>query len=1132
MFRVYAAGQRRSFVYAILLLAAEAATAVAIPALIGLLINILGGEDSSWSILGLEITPSEAIPLLAAALVAVTAVNSMADSLAEISLAKAGRTFGFNLRGALFEHLQKLSLTFHLRRSTGDVLTRMTGDVKELEEFIVDSVSDLLGSVMLLVGTLAYLFWQSWNIALLALVIIPLLTVVSSFFARRIKIAQKDLRAREGDLASTAQEMLTTVSVVQTYGRAEHEQRKFAKESGSAMQAVLRTARLEAAFSFTVSVLEAVVIAAVVLIGARWVTTDVIAAGTLVAIILLIQGMFKPTRKIVKEWNTVAKIYASVERIDDLFARTPSVFDLPTSRPAPALRGDIEFRDVSFAYQPQGEEDADGEPARLTLQSLSFQVPAGDVVALVGHSGAGKSTIAQLLPRLYDPHAGAVLFDGHDIRGFTLESLRAQISIVLQETILLRGTVAYNIAYGRAGSTIEDVVAAAKQANAHEFIMAMPDGYDTMLGERAATLSGGQRQRLAIARAFIRDTPILIMDEPTTGLDAESAHLVAEALRTLSYGRSTVIVSHDLSLIRDVDRILVISAGRVLEEGTSGDLLVGGGLFAQLYARQFGEEAPAAVPAPAAPAEEAFAGSMDEEPDTVTATFESELTDATPRPASRAQFQALTGWAPVRTPRAQPDHEFDPLRSPGLTRLLPGLESSLDVAVMTPQLQQILADPWVVDSCAPGKAFVEPDAGATLRYRLRLRNRDTGEIVERLVGGRLFTSEAQADAWDARSAPLADALDGRDDLRAFARTTSHVRSLRIALHAFPLDPDLPGLVRLSDPRGAAETLGPVVDTSVSGLDLQDCHVEVVRYGRRGTCVLRYELTWRLGATRRNLKQVLYGKVYADRSGELVGPAVSALRRSAEDGPGRGFPFLVPRLHAYLPDLRLALLDALPGAPQLSSLVRDPSPPDGATGLTLERALHSCARVAAALHDSAIPVGETRTLEGEIARARSEIESIASLAPELASTLHDALAPAVEATREPGATLGVAHGDLVPAHVLLDGPVTSVVSFDSVCSGRARAGPRPARRCAGPVAAEGPCACSRTGPWGRAAELDGAGRVCTGARRVGSGSARLPHGGLPQGGAGAHGRTPMVRAQTGAGRHGHVNPQGRPEHPLT
>jgi ABC-type multidrug transport system fused ATPase/permease subunit len=322
-----------------------------------------------------------------------------------------------------------------------------------------------------------------------------------------------------------------------------------------------------------------------VVIGAPTIT-----AGTLVTFILLIQQMFKPTRRIIKEWNTVGKIYASVERIGELLDREPAVRDLEGARPAPPLTGAFEFRDVSFAYQSATDGDADG-PSRLTLQSLSFSLEAGDVVALVGHSGAGKSTIAQLLPRLYDPQAGAVLMDGHDIRSFTMDSLRAQISMVLQETILLRGTVAENIAYGREGATFEDVVTAAQRAQAHDFITAMPQGYDTVLGERAATLSGGQRQRLAIARAFIRDTPILVLDEPTTGLDAQSSALVTTALQGLLRGRSAVIVSHDLNLIRAVDRILVLSAGRVLEEGTPSDLLARGGLYADLYATQFREDA-------------------------------------------------------------------------------------------------------------------------------------------------------------------------------------------------------------------------------------------------------------------------------------------------------------------------------------------------------------------------------------------------------------------------------------------------------------------------------------------------------------------------------------------------------------
>ena len=367
---------------------------------------------------------------------------------------------------------------------------------------------------------------------MLAVAIVPLLMVVSTVFARRIKSASKQLRASEGDLASTAQEMLSTISLVQLYGRGDAEARKFERQSRSARDAVLRTGRLEAAFSFTVAVVESLGIAVVILVGARLVSSRTLSAGDLIAFILLIQNMFKPIRRIIKQWNRVAGVYASVERVADLLDRRPTVVDRPDARAVPALRGDIEFRDVSFAYQPLSD-GPDGAGGRLALESLSFRMAAGEAVALVGQSGAGKSTIAQLLPRLYDPHAGAVLIDGQDIRQFTLDSLRSQISMVLQETVLLRGTVAENIAYGREGATPEDVVAAAKQATAHDFVMAMPDGYDTVLGERAATLSGGQRQRLAIARAFIRDAPILILDEPTTGLDAESAALVAESLQTL-----------------------------------------------------------------------------------------------------------------------------------------------------------------------------------------------------------------------------------------------------------------------------------------------------------------------------------------------------------------------------------------------------------------------------------------------------------------------------------------------------------------------------------------------------------------------------------------------------------------------
>jgi ABC-type multidrug transport system fused ATPase/permease subunit len=1052
LFARFTRGQRRSFVLAILLLAVEAATAVAVPDLISKLTNFLN-DDLVPTYFGFEVPEDSAIYVIAAGIVVATAVNSSSASLAEINLATAGRTLGFNLRGALFAHLQRLPLAFHLRRSTGDVLTRITGDVKAMEDFVEDSVGDLVGSVLVLAATLSYLFTQSWQVALLALAIVPLMTLISNTFARRIKSASKQERASEGELANTAQEMLSAISLVQVYGRGELQERKFAQHSRSARDAVLRTSRLEAVFSFTVAFLESVGIAVVILVGARFVEDDALTAGLLIAFILLVQGMFKPIKRIIKQWNRIAAVYASVERVGELLDRQPTVVDRPDARPAPPLTGEIEFRDVSFAYQPVGDP-SDGPGGRLALQSVSFRIAAGESVALVGRSGAGKSTIAQLLPRLYDPHAGAVLLDGHDIREFTYDSVRAQMSMVLQETILLRGTVAENIAYGREGATREEVVAAAELASAHDFITDMVDGYDTVLGERAATLSGGQRQRLAIARAFIRDTPILVLDEPTTGLDAESAATVAESLQTLARNRSTVIVSHDLNLIRHVDRVLVISAGRVLEEGSPADLLANGGLYAELYTAQFGEAL--AAEAPAIEVEEPLAeleaeleagleAGLEAELELVGTAplerddFDSALTRAMPLPATQEQFRALNGWIdrpPVPGSRG-PSHDgdgLDPLGSPALMRVLPGLAEATTGSAMAPRLQDMVADDWELLACSPGKVCVSPGEAATVQYRLELRRRGGIERVEHLVAGRLFPTAEGAEEWLSSLDSLADQLEGRADLRAFTRPSLLVRELRLVLHALPLDPALPGLVLATDPSELVEMLGPVVTGAVPGLLLEGCHVQVVKYGQGG-CVLRYELAWRLQPSRRSLKQVMYGRVYADGRGQLIGPAVNALRRLLHDGSGSSLPFLVPRFQAYLPDLRLALLDAVPGSPLLPALVRareGVAVPPAVGGPTAEGAVLACARIASALHRSSIPVGPPRTAADEIERVRAAVDGLAPLAPAVAASLHRHLAAAGDLALDPPGRLGVAHGDLDPSQVLFDGPTTSLVDFDTVC----------------------------------------------------------------------------------------------------
>jgi ABC-type multidrug transport system fused ATPase/permease subunit len=1044
LFGRFTTGQRRAFLFAVLLLTLDAATAVAVPNLIKDLTDYLVAHHLP-TLLGFTPSAAATVPVIAAAIVTATALNSASESGADISLATAARTLGFNLRGTLFGHLQRLPLAFHLRRGTGEVLTRLTGDVKAMEEFVEDSVSDLVGSVLILAATMAYLFSQSWQIALLAVVIVPLLTVVSNVFARRIKSASKQLRASEGELASTAQEMLSTISLVQVYGRGDLEERKFERQSSSARDAFLRTSRLDAFFSFTVAVVESLGIAVVILVGSRLVTSEALTAGALIAFILLIQNMFKPVRRIIKQWNKVASVYASVERVGDLLDLRPTVVDAPDARPAPPLRGDIEFRDISFAYEPL----SDGQgPGRLALESVSFRVAAGESVALVGHSGAGKSTIAQLLPRLYDPHAGAVLIDGQDIRQFTFDSLRQQISMVLQETLMFRGTVAENIAYGREGATAEEVVVAAKRAAAHDFVMELPDGYDTVLGERAATLSGGQRQRLAVARAFIRDASILILDEPTTGLDAQSAAVVAESLQTLARNRSTLIVSHDFNLIRSVDRVLVMSAGRILEEGSPADLLTSGGLYSELYAQQFGEAVAAAVgpsPGGAAPdgvvlgavtgaaLEPVAAGDGAAAERLETKKFDNLLARAVPRPATPEQFRALTGWLPT-VPSPPAGGDLDPLHSPALTRALPGLAEALTGSAMAPRLQHLLADGWEVLACSPGRVFVEPGEGATVQYRLELRRRASGETVRHVVAGRLFPSLESARAWLSDVDALAAHLEGRDDLRAFARPAELVPELRLVLHALPLDPALPGLGVATDPLQLVGMLGPVLTSAVPGLVLQDGRAEVVRYGRDG-CVLRYELAWRLESSRRSLKQVVYGKVYGDGRGRLVGPALTALREQAADASRPSLPFLTPRFQAYLPDLRLALVEAVPGSPLLPALIRargGAGAPPATSGPTAEEAVAACARVAAALHASSIPVGLPRTLAEEIEGLRIAVDDLAPMAPALATSLHRHLDAVGDlATDRPGPQ-GVAHGDLDHTQVLFDGATTSVVDFDTVC----------------------------------------------------------------------------------------------------
>ncbi len=437
-----------------------------------------------------------------------------------------------------------------------------------------------------------------------------------------------------------------------------------------------------------------------------------------------------------------------------------------------------------------------------------------------------------------------------------------------------------------------------------------------------------------------------------------------------------------------------------------------------------------------------------------------------PLPASAHAFDQITGRLPAGPPDGLPPRphlhaapeaalsaaaaatavragatdglqdRLDPLRSPALRRVLPGLAAAMDAATMAPLLEGLLAPGAALEWCTPGKALVEPGSGATVRYRLGVREPTSGRVVERIVGGRVFPSGGAAEDWrERRLMPLTERLGRRADLAAFGSVVDVVERLGLVLHAFPLDPDLPGLIDVTDPQQLAQILGTTFAGIGAGMSLAECQPHVVQYARRGRCVIRYEVLWNLGRTARTVKQVAYGKIYGNDEGALVEPAVSAVRAHMSGRSDRGVRFLVPRSLGYLPDLRLSLLEALPGVPQIPALVRDrvSGVVTGAQGrLNLESALDTAAGIAATLHASGIVLGPSRTLAGELVAARAQADAVRALAPALAESLERMLdATAARVDGEPGSA-GFAHGDFTPSQVLFDGPLSGLIDLETAC----------------------------------------------------------------------------------------------------
>ncbi len=498
-------------------------------------------------------------------------------------LGAVGQRFVFELRRDLFAHMQRLSLRFHDTQKTGDLTTRLTSDIQSIQDFISNGVIAFGSNTLLLSSMAALMFWLNWRFALAALSIAPLMFWMVYRHKLLIKRATRKARASTGLLASLAQETLASIRIVQGLAQEDQIDERFQVQSESSLQAFLESMRYQARIAPVVDFCAAIGLTMVMWYGARSVLAGRITTGDVVIFFAYVNNFYSPMKAITRSTNTFTKASIGAERIVEVLQHQSEVRDRKRARPAPKFKGAIEFRDVSFEY----------EPGVTVLSHVNLCISPGQKLAIVGATGAGKSTLVSLVLRFYDPTAGAVLVDGEDIRNYSLRSYREQISLVLQDSLLLSGTIRDNITFGRTDATDAEIRAAAATANADEFIRRFPEGYETRVAEAGTTLSGGQKQRIAIARAVVRDTPILILDEPTSGLDAAAERTVINALERAAAGRTTLVIAHRLSTVRLAQHIVVIDRGSIVEQGTHEELLARNGRYAHLHQLQMSPHQPA-----------------------------------------------------------------------------------------------------------------------------------------------------------------------------------------------------------------------------------------------------------------------------------------------------------------------------------------------------------------------------------------------------------------------------------------------------------------------------------------------------------------------------------------------------------
>jgi ABC-type multidrug transport system fused ATPase/permease subunit len=516
----------------------------------------------------------------------IAVISAIATYIDNYYTESVGQWVANDLRIRIYDHLHRLSLSYFDKQQTGTMLSTITSDVATIQNFASSNTLSLLVDLLTIFGVLALMFWLNWDFALIAVAVTPFLLLFVSRFKKAVKKATHEVRLHQADIVSVVEQGLESVRVVKAYGRESLEDSRLTEVSHATVDAALAARRVKSLLSPIVSVVVALCTAVVLWRGASLILKDVMTVGALTVFLAYLNKFFKPVQDLAKMTNAIAQATVSLERIKRILDTDEIIKDRPDAQTLENAKGTIAFEHVAFSYDP-------GTPV---LKDVNFVVEAGQKLGVVGTTGGGKSTVVGLIPRFYDVAGGRVLIDGVDVVQYTKESLRSQIGFVLQDTVLFQGTIKSNIAYGRLGASDAEIFEAAKLANAHEFISAMPHGYDTLVGERGLTVSGGQRQRIGIARAIIRNSPILILDEPTAALDTESERLVMEGLGRLMKGRTVITIAHRLSTIRDADKIIVLNGGVVAEQGTHDELLQLKGIYSELHRIQYESTASGAAP--------------------------------------------------------------------------------------------------------------------------------------------------------------------------------------------------------------------------------------------------------------------------------------------------------------------------------------------------------------------------------------------------------------------------------------------------------------------------------------------------------------------------------------------------------